>query len=502
MILFIMLPHLKRKNKNANHGKKIFLFCGGPLDFSGISCYYIAVRQSKEKVEAMKCKKLALGLDIGTTNLCAAVVNIQTGETVQTITRGNKGFLPGKTYEKLQDSRWILAEAKRMAVELTAAHPISAIGVTGQMHGIVYLDAMGGLLSPLYTWQDERAGQACAPGKTYCQEIFEKTGQHIFPGYGWATHYYQMKNGLVPDGAAAICTIMDALTMTLAGNHRPVLHPSNAASLGLYDGKPGMFYGAALEKLGLDIAIAPGIMKDEAPVGDFGGIPVCSAIGDNQASVFGALADEEKGVLVNFGTGSQVSLITGNYAEVAGLETRPYLFGKYLLSGAALCGGKAYALAERFFRQYANALGLEGEQYALMQQLAKAAYQEGASLRVNTAFCGTRSDPALRGSVMGIGEDNFTPGHMILGVLKGMTEELFSMYEKMPREGRSMLAASGNGIRKNGLLQRVLKERFQMPLLLPLHQEEAAFGAALYAAVVSGAVSFGDAKACIVYAKG
>ena len=35
-----------------------------------------------------------------------------------------------------------------------------------------------------------------------------------------------------------------------------------------------------------------------------------------------------------------------------GIEARPFLGGKYLLVGASLCGGKAYALLENFFRSF------------------------------------------------------------------------------------------------------------------------------------------------------
>ncbi|MBE5783654.1 MAG: hypothetical protein E7329_10115 [Clostridiales bacterium] len=450
----------------------------------------------------MKCEKLALGLDIGTTSISAAVVNIETGENVQAVTKENRSALAGKPFEKKQDASWILDETAKLAEELSSAYSLAAIGVTGQMHGILYVDEMGHPVSPLYTWQDERAGQEIRPGVSYCQEIFEITGEHIQSGYGWATHYYQMKNGLVPFKATSLCTVIDALAMRLTGKNKPILHPSNAASLGLYDAKRGCFKKDALAQIGVNEKMIPAIASDEKPLGRYRGLPVSYAIGDNQAGVYGSLVNEEESVLVNFGTGSQVSMVTEKYTKIPGLETRPYIGEKYLLSGAALCGGKAYAMAEKFFRTYALALGLEdAQQYSLMQRLAEEVYSSGHFLDVNTAFCGTRLDPSLRGSIQGIGEDNFTPGHMILGVLRGMAEELFSMYETMPRQGRSMLAASGNGIRKNPVLQRVLKDRFQMPLLLPGHQEEAAFGAALYAAVVSGVASFSDAKACIAYAE-
>ena len=73
-------------------------------------------------------------------------------------------------------------------------------------------------------------------------------------------------------------------------------------------------------------------------------IPVTVAIGDNQASFLGAAGSENNTLLVNMGTGGQISVLTDQYFETEGIEARPFLGGKYLLVGASLCGGKAYAL--------------------------------------------------------------------------------------------------------------------------------------------------------------
>lgn len=54
---------------------------------------------------------------------------------------------------------------------------IKAIGFTGQMHGIVYMDKDGRLLSPLYTWEDNRAGAVYGDvDTTSCEWTLEKSG--------------------------------------------------------------------------------------------------------------------------------------------------------------------------------------------------------------------------------------------------------------------------------------------------------------------------------------
>ena len=61
------------------------------------------------------------------------------------------------------------------------------------------------------------------------------------------------------------------------------------------------------------------------------------------------MRDKTAEMLVNVGTGSQFSVFTPHYLQADGLETRPMPGGGYLLAGASLCGGRAYALLEQFF---------------------------------------------------------------------------------------------------------------------------------------------------------
>ena len=95
----------------------------------------------------MKTGRLALGLDIGTTTLSAAVVDLATGAPVKTYTLKNESALPGRApYEKMQDAHWILKNAEQLTASAAEAFALSAIGITGQMHGIVYVDEAGDLL--------------------------------------------------------------------------------------------------------------------------------------------------------------------------------------------------------------------------------------------------------------------------------------------------------------------------------------------------------------------
>jgi len=103
-------------------------------------------------------------------------------------------------------------------------------------------------------------------------------------------------------------------------------------------------------------------------------------------------------------------------------------------------------------------------------------------------FHGSRHDPDKRASFTGITAANLTPGHMARAVMEGMARTFAASYHRLRglRGPASLLAGAGNGLRANPLLCRMVEESFGLPLVLPAHREEAAYGAALVAAVGAG----------------
>jgi len=440
--------------------------------------------------------KLSAGLDIGTTTISAVVLDTETGEVCAVRNVPNDGeMVSAFSWEHRQDPEKILSAVTGLLREITDTYRISSIGITGQMHGILYVSPEGKALSPLYTWQDGRAGLGTPSA---CEMIRQKTGYRVPAGYGLATHYALSLLGEAPL-PAYLCTIMDYTAMVLCGLPKPVIHTTNAASLGLFRIGYGRFDEKALTVLGLEPAMLPEVTDRYEILGHWQGIPVSVGIGDNQAAFLGSVREPENTVLVNIGTGSQISVLCGRNAELmeGAVETRPFDEHTCLLSGSGLCGGRAYAMLERFFRGYAAALGLpEREQYETMNALAAKGLEEKNILHVRTTFCGTRDDPDLRGEITGIGEEDLTPEGLCSGVLTGMAAELYGMYETMPHGKAAFLTASGNGVRKNPVLQKILEEMFGMPVRIPVYTEEAALGAAVFAARANGAA---DLRHCIRY---
>lgn len=444
------------------------------------------------------------GIDIGSTSISCVLTDAERGGIVRVASKANDTQIAGsRPWEQLQDPDRICFHVKELLLECCAACEgrIAAIGISCQMHGILYVDTEGNALGPLYTWQDKRADEPWQEGVSYAERLGQLTGSRLFAGYGMATHFYQTHQGAVPEKAARLCSIGDYAAMRLCGLSEPMTDASNAASFGLFSLQERDFDRSAMEEAGLEVRLLPRLAEQCGPVmgrtsilpeQSDAGIPVICAIGDNQASFLGCVPRMERTMLLNIGTGSQVSI----YAEQPSVrwpqEARPFPGGGYLLVGASLGGGKTYALLEQFLRETCLRFStFDGHSlYDEMNRLAQQTFETGEDPpMVGTQFFGTRSDPGAGGFIRNLTNRSFTPGHLILGVLQGIADELLQEADGFPKKLRAAIdtaCGAGNGIRKNTVMQHLLQSRLNMPLRLSTAEEEAAYGAAIHGGVASG----------------
>lgn len=452
----------------------------------------------------------AMGIDIGTTTASIIMMNADNGEILGSRTIAHNAFLEGHVPEsKIQDAEKLYQAAEGALIELSEEFGApDCIGLTGQMHGMLYVDSEGQAVSPLYIWQDGCGNFKMEDGRSYA-EVLRETGGAASTGFGLTSHFYLQKNHMIPENAVKMVTICDYVGMKLCNRKDPVIAKDMAASWGCFDLENGKFLVEEMKKIGVDVSFLPELLDNHqvmgyTKVGKIEGVPVVVSLGDNQASVLGSVQDLCETVLINIGTGSQVSVGTKAFYDVSGsIELRPCVDGTALLVGSGLCGGRAYAMLEKFYREVT---GSDEAMYGMMAAQAnefKEKYGTNAAWKVKTTFSGTRSNPDMRGSIANIGVENFHPGAMTLGMVQGILEELHEMYEKMCEatgKKATKLVGSGNGIRKNKLMQELAQDLYGMKMEIPLYQEEAAYGAALYSLVAAGLESdFAEVQKKIKY---
>lgn len=437
-----------------------------------------------------------LGIDIGTSSICGIVYNTVSKDIVSIAKINNTDMLSCNVWEKVQDANAIVDIVLDLIQELRIQYPdIKGIGLSGQMHGILYVNAEGEAVSPLYTWQDMRGSLLYKDGMSYAAYLSKQTGFPLSTGFGLVTHYYNKVNSLVPQNAVKLCTIMDYTAIRLTGKCEPLVDCSNAASLGFFDKEKLAFDKEALWNVGIDSSILPEIGKAFSRVGHYENISVYTAIGDNQASFLGSIRDIRHSIHITVGTSSQISVYSEDYVNVPLLDTRPLPGGGYILVGAALCGGCSFSLLKKFFSETIKLYtGEEMDDTDLYKIMVSVPYKEVQEddIRVETLFGGTRSHPEKRGKIMNISCLNWHPENLIRGFLEGMSQELYDFYQLLPnsvRERKTILVGSGNGIKRNPLLCQILGERFKCHLQVSACREEAALGACICGMVGNGYIN-------------
>lgn len=467
-----------------------------------------------------------IGIDIGTTSICAILYDSGHDKVVKEL-HGENHFLPGEGF--MQDPEEIAGTSRRLLEGLledicperkeslyreerpghreNEGPQIGGIGISSQMHGILYVNREGKAVSPFYTWKNEWGNESYRDGKSYAEYLSEQTGMNLYSGYGSVTHFYLQERRMIPEEAVAFVNIGDYFAMELTGSIKFLADVTIAASFGGFDLKRRQFDLSAMETAGVDASYYPEVTEGKE-AGVFEGIPVFCAVGDNQASFLGAIRDRNGSVSVNVGTGSQVSVFSEELYEIGKGEVRPFPGGGWLYVGASVNGGKVYERLAVFFKEIMDSFGAGVEQgavYEIMERLGRNKKEtdlmvrpslygvrenvRGERIRENgaeeTVREGGREETAAAASgIFGLKEDNFHASDLVRGFVSGMADELYELYLGFPEElrrGKSGITASGNGIRKNPLLKEEIEKLYKMPVSFTDREEEAATGAAAMA---------------------
>ncbi|MEN9845724.1 MAG: hypothetical protein RIS36_871 [Pseudomonadota bacterium] len=431
-----------------------------------------------------------LGIDIGTSKVAAVIVS-QSGQIIAASSVPSHADTERGATRSEQRVTAILDAVDRavLALPSSSREEVTAIGLTGQMHGVVCMS--GNDFSPLITWEDGR----CAP-EEFSNYLMSKNITGLKTGFGCATLAWFAKNDpLFLNRYASAGTIQDLLAALLVGSSRMITDPSDAASWGCFLLKERKWDVDALHALSIPITLMPEIkgggcalgQLTAARAGQWGMSPsvtVCNPIGDNQASVYATLQNPSEEMGITLGTGGQLSIVVDGFPNSSelctGAEIRPFIGDQYLIVAASLCGGSAMRwLAESIASFCEKITGSPPDVSSIYPLLDS----EGLSLfpgalTVGTSFRGERFDLSRRGVISGLSMDNFTIGELACGIARGTVTTLMDMFPRQLLQGRKRVVASGNGVRKLALVRKAIEHEFQLPLVLAEDREEAAYGAA------------------------
>jgi xylulokinase len=443
---------------------------------------------------------LVLGIDASTTATKAVLVD-ESG-AVRGVAASEYGFeSPHPRWTEQSPDLWwdgaVAAIRSVLAQTGVSGEDVVAIGLTGQMHGLVLMDQAGAVLRPAILWNDQRTADACDAIRAAvgAERLIEVTGNEALTGFTAPKMVWVRDNE--PEVWAQVAHVLlpkDFVRLRLTGEY--ALDKADGAGTILFDLAARDWSPEVLDALGIDPDWMPptfegpevtGVVTAAAAsaTGLRTGTPVVAGGGDQAANAVGVGAVNPGVVALSLGTSGVVFATTDSpiheprgivHAFCHAVPGRWHMMSVMLSAAGSL----------RWFRD-ALATGVEfGELVAAAGQVP--AGSDG--LLFLPYLTGERSphpDPLARGAFVGLnlGHDR---RHMTRAVLEGVAFGLRDGLDLMVAAGMpapDQIRASGGGT-ASPLWRQILADVLGAEIATVNTTEGAAFGAGLLAAVGAG----------------
>lgn len=449
---------------------------------------------------------LSIGLDIGTSGVKALLVTGD-GHIAAHATEDYPLLTPKPGWTEQEPETWWAASCRvlRSLVD-QAPGSIEAIGLTGQMHGAVFLDKDGAVIRPALLWNDQRTADECVEIETLVgkQRLREITGNPALTGFQAPKILWLRKNE--PEAYARLRHVLlpkDFIRYRLS--NALATDASDAAGTLLLDLARRDWSDEILTALDIPPDWLPKVYEGPEVTGHVSaegagasglpeGLPVIAGGGDNAAAAVGSGVVGEGNGFVSLGTSgvvfvaSEKPLVDPDGALHAFCHAVP---GRYHLMGVILSAGGS-------LRWYRDVLARETIKAAAEQQVdaydlifeRAANVDPGADeLFYLPYLAGERTphmDPFARGAFAGLSLAH-DDRHMARAVIEGISFALKDSLVLMERLGISpdQLFVVGGGARSK-TWRHWLSAILGVGLQRLEVEEGPAMGAALLGAVGAG----------------
>ena len=297
-----------------------------------------------------------LGIDLGTQSVKVAAVEEGPDGTrvLSSATRPYPVLSPRPGWAESDPSAWLSAtsDAAQEVLDGLVERP-QAVGLSGQMHGVVLCDGQGQALRPAITWADLRSSeQAARISRELGDDVLARLGSAAFPGFAGPTLAWLADHE--PDLLRRSDWALqpkDWLRLQLTGE--VATDPSDASGTLLYDVADGTWSEDAIAACGIDARLLAPIVSSRAlagPVvaggGVLAGLPVAVGGADAACGVLGLGLGTGDGCIA-LGTGAQISSVlsqprpdttlrTHTFASAGDVGEAWYRLGAVQSSGLAL----------------------------------------------------------------------------------------------------------------------------------------------------------------------
>jgi xylulokinase len=376
--------------------------------------------------------------------------------------------------------------------EVAAGREIAGIGLSGQMHGLVALDADDRVIRPAILWNDQRTAAECAEieARLGRERLVELTGNRALTGFTAPKLLWLRHNE--PDAYARIARVLlpkDYVRLRLTGEW--AIDASDASGTLLLDVGRRAWSGEVLEVLELPAAWLPPVLESPAVAGAVSasykllqGTPVAAGAGDQPAAAIGVGADRPGVLSVVLGTSGVVLAPLPAYAHDPGGRVHAFCHavpGAWQAMGVML---SAAGSLQWFHERLAPDVPFER-----LDREAEAWEPGAGGLLFLPYLAGERTphaDPDARGAFVGL-DLLHDRGALVRAVLEGVAYGLRDCLDLLRTLGVEPRTAriSGGGARSD-LWPRIVASVLDLPLERTTSAEGSALGAALLGGVAGG----------------
>lgn len=450
-------------------------------------------------------KKYILALDQGTTS-SRAIVFDKNGEPVGKAQYDFPQIFPKPGLVE-HDPKAILRsqfDSMRDAIKNAGISPdeIAAVGITNQRETTVVWDKHTG--EPIYNaivWQCRRTADICEQlvSDGHADEIKKKTGLPVDAYFSGTKIKWILDN---VDGAREkaekgelLCGTVDSwLIWNLTGGKLHITDVTNASRYMIFDIHKLCFDKSLCNLLGIPMSMLPTVVDSSGIYGEiscealkeFSGIPICSAIGDQQAALFGQGCYDVGDIKNTYGTGCFTLMNIGGTPKITNdlITTVGWRLGGktvYACEGSVFNAGSSV----KWLRDSLGIISAAHECDILAESV-----EDNGGVYFVSAFSGLGAphwDMNARGSFCGLTRGS-TKAHICRAVLEGIAFQVYDLVKTMEREYdcRINTLKVDGGVSVSDIMIQFQSDLLEITVDRPVCVETTAQGAAYLAGLGCG----------------
>lgn len=446
-----------------------------------------------------------LGIDVGTGGTRAVLIDAR-GRVISAATAEHEPMRsPRIGWAEQSPEDWWRAACQAIKECLTKsstpAQDIAAIGLTGQMHGLVLLDAQDQVVRPAIIWCDQRTDEECREitKQVGAERLIELTANPALTGFTLPKIWWVRKRE--PENWARVRSLLlpkDYIRFRLTGAR--AIDVADASGTLMFDVVHRRWSQPMLEISKLDEALLPkvfespeisGYVEEEGArlAGLRTGIPVVAGAGDQAAGAVGMGIVKPGAVSATIGTSGVVFAATSK--PVLEPKGRIHTFCHAIPNRWHVMGvTQGAGLSLRWFRdQFGAGKDDRRDPYERLAEEAAKTPPGADGLLWAPYLMGERTphlDPNARGALVGITAQH-TRAHVIRAIMEGVAFSLRDTLTLFREIGVPIESIRlGGGGARSVLWQQIQADIYGMPVELIEADEGGAYGTALLAGVGSG----------------